>query len=182
MILEKIKKLYKIQIIHGYIPNEYADINLTFEKNGKRYLREEFRRMLKVVLVGGAFEIIHPGHCLFLNEAKKLGNFLVVIIARNKTVEKRKGICIVDENVRKQVVECLKPVDIAILGDENDFLKPVKRVMPDIIALGYDQDLDLNLKREISKMGIEIVKINKKLNNYSTKNIVKKILENFKSF
>ena len=182
MILEKIKNLYRIQVINGYIPDEYADINLTYEKNGKRFLKKEFRRMLKVVLVGGAFEIIHPGHCFFLNEAKKLGNFLVVVVARNKTIKNRKGIYIVDENIRRIVVECLKPVDLAILGDEEDFLKPVMRVMPDIIALGYDQDLDMETKRKISEMGIEIVKINKKLDNYSTKNIVKKILENFKSF
>lgn len=169
-------------MLNGYIPKEKAERVFTKEINGKYYLKEEFRKMLKVVLVGGAFEIIHPGHCFFLNEAKKYGNFLVVILARDSTIRKRKGKVIIDEDTRKNVVECLKPVDLVLLGDEKDFIKPVKRVMPDVIVLGYDQELDKELKERIYSLGIKIFKLNKKFKTYSTKNIVKKILEEFKSF
>lgn len=120
---------------------------------------------MRKVVATGTFDIIHPGHIKFLEEAKKLGDYLIVIVAREKNV-KHKPKPIMPEEQRRRVVEALKPVDEAVLGDENDIFKPIERIKPDVIALGYDQHFDEEwLKRELEKRGIEaeVVRIKEKL-------------------
>jgi FAD synthetase len=68
-----------------------------------------------IVLASGAFDLVHYGHVHFLKEAKKVGGRnarLIVIIARDKTIEKRKGKSpVIPENQRRAVIESLKPVE-----------------------------------------------------------------------
>ena len=99
----------------------------------------------KVVLASGVFDLLHLGHVKFLEEAKKAGGEnaeLVVIVARDTTVEKTKGKKpIMSEYQRRALVESLKVVDRALLGFENlDIGEVIAEVKPDVIALGYDQD------------------------------------------
>ena len=118
---------------------------------------------MKKVVATGTFDIIHPGHIRFLEEARKLGDHLIVIVAREKNV-KHKPKPVIPEDQRLRVVRALKPVDEALLGDEDDIFKPIARIKPDIIALGYDQYFDeVWLKKELEKRGIEaeIVRIKK---------------------
>jgi len=135
------------------------------------------------VLVGGVFDIIHPGHIYFLKRAKELGDELIVVIARDSTVIKKKGRKpILPENMRKEIVEALKPVDRAVLGyEEGDIYKIVEEVKPDIIALGYDQDLDpKELEKELSKRGlsVKVVRIDKYNHKLAaTRRIISKIVQ-----
>ena len=95
---------------------------------------------LKIVLAGGAFDIIHPGHIHTLNEAKKLGDFLVVVIATDKTVMKmKKHKPLHNAQASQELVSSLSMVDICIIGDDEDIFKTVDLIKPQIIALGYDQ-------------------------------------------
>jgi len=87
----------------------------------------------------GVFDLLHPGHLHFLAEARTLGGELVVVVARDVTAARFKHEPIVPEHLRVQMVGALKPVDIAVLGDEQDYYKVVEMFRPDIIALGYDQ-------------------------------------------
>lgn len=94
---------------------------------------------MKTVMATGTFDIIHPGHGFFLEEARKLGGRdarLVVVLARDSTVRARKRTPIVGENQRLEVVRMLKPVDEAYLGSETDMFEIVHRIKPDIIAIG----------------------------------------------
>jgi FAD synthetase len=98
----------------------------------------------KVVLASGVFDLLHLGHVKFLEEAKKAGGKnaeLIVIIARDSTVQKTKGRKpIMPEGQRRMLVESLKVVDKAVLGFENfDLAEVINRIKPDVIALGYDQ-------------------------------------------
>jgi len=94
----------------------------------------------KIVLAGGVFDIIHPGHIHTLNAAKALGDVLVVAIATDKTAEKmKKRPPLHDQELRRELVSCLTMVDSAIVGHENDIFETVKEIKPDIIVLGYDQ-------------------------------------------
>ena len=94
----------------------------------------------KVVLAGGVFDIIHPGHIHTLNAAKALGDVLVVAIATDKTAEKmKKRPPLHNQELRRELVSCLTMVDSAIVGHENDIFETVKEIKPDIIVLGYDQ-------------------------------------------
>lgn len=92
------------------------------------------------VLVAGTFDVFHSGHESFLQQAKKLGTELFVIVARESSVLRIKKIVPYDsEKVRMQNVIQTGIADFVFLGDENDFLKIPLQIQPDIIALGYDQ-------------------------------------------
>ena len=94
----------------------------------------------KIVLAGGVFDIIHPGHIHTLNAAKALGGVLVVAIATDKTAEKmKKRSPLHNQELRRELVSSLSMVDKAIVGHEDDIFQTVKEVKPDIIVLGYDQ-------------------------------------------
>jgi len=94
----------------------------------------------KIVLAGGVFDIIHPGHIHTLNAAKALGGVLVVAIATDKTAEKmKKRSPLHNQELRRELVSCLSMVDKAIVGHEDDIFQTVKEIKPDIIVLGYDQ-------------------------------------------
>ena len=94
----------------------------------------------KIVLAGGVFDIIHPGHIHTLNAAKALGGVLVVAIATDKTAEKmKKRSPLHNQELRRELVSYLSMVDEAIVGHEDDIFQTVKEVKPNIIVLGYDQ-------------------------------------------
>jgi len=118
------------------------------------------------VAVFGVFDILHIGHIRFLKECKKLGDELVVVVARDSTVTKEKGQKpTLSENERLAMIESVGLVNTAILGLENaDKLKVVERIKPDIIALGYNQKWNENeLKKKLKKRGfnIKIVRMKK---------------------
>lgn len=95
------------------------------------------------VLASGVFDLIHYGHIFYLEEAKKAcgkNARLIVIVARDTSIEKRGKKPIVPEEQRRAIVEALKPVDEAILGYEPMNLEDViMKIKPDIIAVGFDQ-------------------------------------------
>ena len=94
----------------------------------------------KIVLAGGVFDIIHPGHIHTLNAAKALGGVLVVAIATDKTAKKmKKRSPLHNLELRRELVSYLSMVDNAIVGHEDDIFQTVKEVKPNIIVLGYDQ-------------------------------------------
>ena len=98
----------------------------------------------KVVLASGVFDLLHLGHVRFLEEAKRTGGSdseLVVIVARDETVEKRKGEKpIMSENQRRALVASLRVVDEALLGfEEFNLGQVIEKIKPDIVAFGYDQ-------------------------------------------
>ena len=96
----------------------------------------------KIVLAGGVFDIIHPGHIHTLNAAKALGDVLIVAIATDKTAQKmKKRPPLHDQELRRELVNCLSMVDSTVIGHEDDIFETVKEVKPDIIALGYDLSL-----------------------------------------
>jgi FAD synthetase len=134
------------------------------------------------VLATGTFEILHPGHLLYLEEAKKLGDELFVIVARDVNVKKRKRTPIIREEQRLKMISALKVVDKAMLGSENDMYEPLYSIKPDVIAIGYDQDFDVvMLERELRKRGFKskVVRIKRYDSNAFCKaeEIIKHIVE-----
>lgn len=104
------------------------------------------------VMATGVFDILHPGHLHFLREARKLGDELVVVVARDSVAEKMKRRPFIPENIRLSMVSALKPVDIAILGFEGNIYDILNLIRPDILALGYDQEFDEQKIMEEAKM------------------------------
>jgi len=150
----------------------------------------ERNKKRKVVLASGAFDLLHYGHVYYLMNAKKAGGEdakLVVIVAKDKTVEKLKGSKpIIPEDQRRALVESLKVVDEAILGYENmDMLRVIEKVKPDVIALGYDEErIEKKLKRLISEknLKIKVVRIGRfeEKGLVSSSKIKRKIIENYR--
>ena len=146
-------------------------------------------RKRKIVLASGVFDLLHLGHVKYLEEAKKAGGRnaeLIIIVARDSTVEKRKGKKpIMPENQRRALVESLKVVDEAILGyEEFDIGRVIEKIKPDIIVVGYDQEgMAQTVKNYIEKQGlkIKIVKISKFGEDEldSSLKIKQKIIEHF---
>lgn len=92
-------------------------------------------------MVFGTFDMLHEGHKFLLTEAKKRGD-LTVVIARDAHVELLKKRAPAENEMRRQlVVQEFFPDANVVLGDEQDFLAPVRASKPDLILLGYDQKL-----------------------------------------
>ncbi len=129
------------------------------------------------VMASGVFDILHPGHVLFLQEAKKLGDELVVVVARDSTAKKFKHKPIMPEEVRRFLVESLKPVDRAVLGHEYDMYKTVEEIKPDIIVLGYDQKFsEEEIEEECRKRGLDVKVVRLKKYGDSDLNGTRKII------
>jgi FAD synthetase len=135
------------------------------------------------VMAAGVFDLLHLGHVHYLTEAKKLGDELVVVVATDVMVARRKHQPIVPQEQRLALVAALKPVDIAILGSPQDQYQTVAAVKPDVIALGYDDYHRADeIRQECAKRGLGDIEVARMpqfdihdLNG--TRKIVRRILE-----
>lgn len=106
------------------------------------------------VVATGTFDILHPGHLYYLEESKKLGDELFVIVARDANV-KHKPRPIIPEDQRLAMVAALKPVDHAMLGDLTDMFLPVEKIHPDVITIGFNQMFSEDtLSRQLAERGL----------------------------
>lgn len=112
--------------------------------------------MIKV-MVFGTFDILHPGHRFFLEEAKGRGNYLVAVVARDITVKQLKKVDPVhDERQRAANLEALGIADKVVLGSLGDKYEVIEQEKPDIICLGYDQKFfTSSLGEELKKRKIK---------------------------
>ena len=136
----------------------------------------------KIILAGGVFDIIHPGHIHTLNAAKALGDVLVVAIATDKTAQKMKKMQpLHNQELRCELVSCLSMVDRAVIGHEEDIFETVKEVKPDIIVLGYDQvhqEKFINDGCKRINLDVKIVRLQSPIPELSSSEIEKKYGEN----
>ena len=131
-------------------------------------------------MIFGTFDIVHLGHLNLFRQARKLGDYLVVVVARDKTSKKIKKITLVNnEKERLEFLKNIKSIDQAILGNKIDYYKVIKTEKPDVIALGYDQDnfIDkLEDKIKEFKLNTKVVRMKShKPEQHKSGNIRKKI-------
>lgn len=134
------------------------------------------------VMATGVFDIIHLGHLHYLEESKKLGDELVVVVATDRTVRKRKHEPVTPEKMRRELVASLKPVDKAVVGkEEDDIYEIVKELRPDIITIGFDQPFDeRELEKDLAKRGLKVKVVRMPHLDHDldgTRKIIKKIIE-----
>ena len=133
------------------------------------------------VMASGVFDLLHSGHLHFLEEARKLGDELVVVVATDKTVREKKHEPITNQEMRLKMVTALRPVDLAVLGKEGDMFEIVAELKPDIIALGFDQLHDINqiegllAERGIDAKVVRLAQLNDDLTG--SRKIIKKIID-----
>lgn len=96
----------------------------------------------KIVFTNGCFDILHIGHVLYLEEAKSLGDYLIVGVNTDLSVQKLKGIHrpINDLKCRSNVLAALESVDLVIPFAEETPLKLIEKILPDILVKGGDWD------------------------------------------
>lgn len=112
------------------------------------------------VMVFGVFAVLHPGHLYFFRQAKKHGDFLIAVVARDVTVKKIKGVYPkLNEKSRLQMVDALKIVDKAVLGHKVHHCKVILKHKPDVICLGYDQKVSPHLGKQLEKTKVKIVRL-----------------------
>jgi len=110
---------------------------------------------MTLVLAQGTFDILHPGHVYYLQQARSMGDRLHVIVARSTNVT-HKDPPVVPGSQRAAMVAALDPVDDACLGNPDDIFVPIERLDPDIIALGHDQHHDkAGIEAALADRGID---------------------------
>ncbi|MDD1668330.1 MAG: FAD synthase, partial [Methanomicrobiales archaeon] len=129
----------------------------------------------------GTFDILHPGHIYYLEESRKLGDELHVIVARDRNV-RHKPRPVIGEAQRLKVVQALRVVDVARLGDATDMFRPIEEIDPAVITLGFNQHFsEEHLLASLKERGIgaEIVRIGEYRGDpcTSTRRIIERILE-----
>ena len=136
---------------------------------------------MKRVVATGTFDILHPGHLYYLEQSKKLGDELFVIVARDSNV-RHKPLPIIPEEQRRRMVAALRCVDHAILGDKTDMFRPIEEIRPAIITIGFNQHFDEEkLRQQLTSRGLspEVVRIGKYGDDElcSSRLVVKRIVE-----
>jgi len=139
-------------------------------------------------LIAGTFDILHAGHIFLINEAAKFGD-VYVIVSTDKNRKIYSGVSpIVTQEQRLDIIGSIKNVKEARLGrSDNDTLKTVEEINPDIILLGPDQKYDINkLKSELRKKGLNNIQV-KRIKTYydkyelnSSSKIKKEIIKQYK--
>ncbi|OGH72229.1 MAG: hypothetical protein A2921_03850 [Candidatus Magasanikbacteria bacterium RIFCSPLOWO2_01_FULL_43_20b] len=117
--------------------------------------------MKSTVMVFGTFDILHLGHIHMFEEARQYGDKLVAVVARDINVERVKGIGpFHNEQERLKFVKHINLIDEAVLGDKTDVYKVIRKIKPDVVALGYDQRMYVDkLGRALVQLGLNKTKI-----------------------
>ena len=113
------------------------------------------------IITFGTFDIFHEGHRNFLKQARRYGDYLIVVIARDKTVEKvKKRLPRNDENSRLEIIRKSDLADEVILGSLENKYEAIEKYRPDVICLGYDQGtFTENLREKLKEFGLDKTKI-----------------------
>ena len=118
--------------------------------------------MMTRVMAVGIFDLLHAGHLHYVEQAKSLGEELIVVIAHDETVRKQKHEPVTGQDLRRRMVEGLKPVDQAIIGNPPGvpIFEILGKIKPDLIALGYDQKHSIDaIRKGLDKHGFEDVEV-----------------------
>ncbi len=117
-------------------------------------IEEARKKGLRIGLTGGVFDLIHFGHVVTLNEAKKRCDYLVVVVAGDEHIRNKGRTPIHSQEYRAAMVGFLKPVDFVVMGGAK-IGDTLAKVRPDVIIYGYDQ------KEVAAPAGVEIVRLEK---------------------
>ncbi len=110
---------------------------------------------MKTVICFGTFDLLHLGHLSYFEQAKKYGDYLIVVVARDSTKEKQKKKIIFTEDERLKLLQSLRLVDEAVLGYGKDHFKIIVEKNPNVICLGYDHLISEEiLQRELAKRNL----------------------------
>lgn len=112
--------------------------------------------MHQTVMIFGTFDVFHLGHRFFIEEARKRGKDLIIVVARDATVKRLKAVLRNPERVRQKILKDAFPKETVVLGDEKDPMTAVRKNRPSLVCLGYDQvGFSKILREQFSEIKIE---------------------------
>ena len=146
-------------------------------------IREELRAQnKKVVFTNGCFDILHPGHVDYLNEAKACGDVLIVALNSDDSVRRIKGdkrpILKLEE--RAYIIGNLRTVDYVTFFEEDTPLEIISELIPDYLVKGEDWDIEKIVGKNIVEQNGGEVKRIKFVSNRSTTDIINTVIERYK--
>lgn len=103
------------------------------------------KRKKKIVMVSGGFDPVHIGHVRLFNEAKKLGDELVILLNNDNWLKLKKGFAFMPEKERKEIIESFTAVDRVVLSSHKkntkdiSVIEDIRLIRPDIFAKGGDR-------------------------------------------
>lgn len=130
----------------------------------------------KIVLVGGSFDILHPGHIVFLEKAKKSGDILVVLLESDEKIMKLKGIKrpFHNQKERANILSALKEVDFILslpyMKNDSEYDDLIAKISPDVIAVS-GKDSNVHHKRAAKLSGAKLRVVTKIIGNHSSSKI-----------
>lgn len=133
----------------------------------------------KIVLVGGCFDILHPGHVIFLRKAKQAGDYLVVLLESDKKVNELKGVGrpIHHQRDRALVLRSIKFVDkvvmLPFMKNDQAYDEIIKKIKPDIIATTFGDKNIHHYQRSAKSTGAKLKFVTKFFKGHSTSSILK---------
>ena len=130
----------------------------------------------KIVFTNGCFDILHRGHVAYLNQAKHLGDLLIVGLNSDKSVKRLKGNSrpINNELDRKYVLENLKSVDLVVIFEEDTPLELISNILPEVLVKGGDWEINQIVGSDIViKNGGKVLSLDF-IEGHSTTNIIEK--------
>jgi rfaE bifunctional protein nucleotidyltransferase chain/domain len=131
----------------------------------------------KIVFTNGCFDIVHRGHITYLNEAKALGDLLVIGLNSDKSVKRLKGDQrpINNQDDRKYLLENLRSVDFVEIFEEDTPLNLITHLLPSVLVKGGDWKIEEIVgSKEVITNGGEVYSLNF-VDGFSTTNIIEKI-------
>jgi rfaE bifunctional protein nucleotidyltransferase chain/domain len=155
---------------------------LTVEQAIVRFGREK-RNGRTVVFTNGCFDLLHPGHIRSLEQARELGDALIVGVNSDASVRRLKGDGrpVIPERERAEILAALECVDGVVIFDDATPREIIARLLPDVLVKGGDWPGDQIVGREeVESAGGRVVSV-PVVAGYSTTEILRKIREGAKA-
>ncbi|MCI0389498.1 MAG: D-glycero-beta-D-manno-heptose 1-phosphate adenylyltransferase [Acidobacteria bacterium] len=153
-----------------------------FSLDQLRTERERLRRAgRRVVFTNGCFDLIHPGHIKYLQEARRLGDALIVALNSDGSVRELKGEKrpILDQNDRADVMAALGCVDYVIIFDEPTPREIIAALLPDVLVKGGDWGVERIVGRdEVEAAGGEVLSL-PFIEGCSTTDLIERIVHRY---
>ena len=153
-------------------------------KSKRTSAKRERRKIIKKnnVMCFGTFDLLHPGHLSYFQQAKKYGDYLLVVVARDATKKKFGKKTWFNEEERFHLLKKVALVDEVLLGDLEDYLKVILQKKPQTLCLGYDQTVNqkqLKLKLAQHNFYPKIVRLQAYQPKKNKSSLLKKKLSQF---
>lgn len=148
--------------------NQISSLSKNLRKSGK-----------KIVLAGGCFDVIHPGHIIFLEKAKLAGDILIVILESDEKIKKLKGINrpVRNQKERAKILSALQAVDYVVMlpfmNKDKEYDQLIMKIKPDVIAATAKDANNAHHQRSAKLSGAKFKLVTKMIGNYSTSKLLK---------